>query len=170
MKLEELESIVTAFMDSHTTMTLACSSEDVPWAADVYYARQGMDLIFFSSPKSRHSTAFGRNARAAATIHGEYVGWKEIKGLQMEGNVRLIVSAIARAKAVACYIKRHPFVTQFLSDPLSVSAQAAKKVSKVDLYVFRPETVYYVDNEAGFGSRWRLDVEEGKPSGTPILV
>ncbi|MBI5252730.1 MAG: pyridoxamine 5'-phosphate oxidase family protein [Desulfomonile tiedjei] len=170
MRLEELESIVTSFMDSHTTMTLACCMEDAPWAAAVYYARHELDLIFFSSPRSRHCLAFEQNDRASATIHGEYAGWREIQGLQLEGHVQPITSSTARIRAITSYVKRHPFVREFLSDPLSIGSQAAKKISKVDLYVFRPDAIFYVNNEAGFGTRWKLDVKLGKAAGTPVLA
>jgi uncharacterized protein len=170
MTLDELERIVTSFMDSHTTMTLACCIEDAPWAAAVYYARQGLDLIFFSSPGSRHSLAFERNPRASATIHGEYAAWQEIKGLQLEGLVQPLSTPTARVRAITSYVKRHPFVREFLSDPLSIGAQVAKKIAKVDLYVFRPDAILYVNNEAGFGTRWKLEVKQGKAVGAPVLA
>jgi uncharacterized protein YhbP (UPF0306 family) len=167
MTREELELIVTGFMDSHTTLTLACSIRDRPWAAAVYYARQDLELVFFSSPSSRHATVLAENPEAAATIHGSYTGWKEIKGLQMEGKVETLSGAVDRARALATYVKRFPFVTEFFSDPLSIGAETAKKIAKVRLYVFRPEVILYVNNEEGFGKRWRLDVKNGRAVGTP---
>jgi uncharacterized protein YhbP (UPF0306 family) len=165
MTLEELEDIVTRYMDSCNAMTLACSIDDKPWAAAVYYARQGLDLIFFSSPSSRHSVIFSQNTRAAATINGGSQGWKDIKGLQMEGHIHAVTTAKSKARAISTYLKRHPFVSEFLSDPLSISAKVAKKMSKVELYFFRPDAILYLDNEAGFGTRWKLEVEGGKASG-----
>ena len=164
MTREELEGVVTRYMDSCTAMTLACSVDDKPWAATVSYARQGLDLIFFSSPASRHSVIFSQNTRAAAAIHGDYRSWKEIKGLQMEGHIHAVTTAKGKARAISTYLNRHPFVSEFLSDPLSISAQVAKKMSKVELYFFRPDTILYLDNEAGFGTRWKLEVEEGRAS------
>ena len=165
MTREELEGIVIRYMDSYSAMTLACSVDDKPWAAAVYYARQGLDLVFFSSPTSRHSVIFSQNTRAAAAIHGDYRGWKEIKGLQMEGHIHAVTTAQGRARAISTYLKRHPFVSEFLSDPLAIGAGVAKKMSKVELYFFRPDTILYLDNEAGFGTRWKLEVEEGKACG-----
>ena len=55
-----LERIVIRYMDSFTTMTLACCAEERPWAADVFYARQRLDLIFFSSPTSHIALLFRR--------------------------------------------------------------------------------------------------------------
>jgi uncharacterized protein YhbP (UPF0306 family) len=157
-------------MDSFTTVTLACSVRDEPWAADVYYARQNLDLIFFSSISSRHSTMLAENPRASATIHGDYRGWKEIKGLQMKGRVEPIATARQRARAMASYLKRYPFVSEFLSDPISIGAGAAAKIAKVQVYVFRPEVILYVNNEEGFGKRWRLDVKDGQAVGAPIRM
>jgi hypothetical protein len=47
MQADDTESRVLALMRDITTMTLATSSKDVPWATDVYYANIGYDLLFF---------------------------------------------------------------------------------------------------------------------------
>jgi len=169
MTREELERIAVKFMDSFTTMTLACSLEDRPWGAAVYYARKGLDLVFFSSPQSRHSRIFSKNPLAAAAIHGDYKGWKEIKGLQMEGRVERIEGVRARAGAVATYLKRYPFAKEFISSPGAVSTGVALKAAGIDLYVFRPDRIRYMDNEAGFGTRWKLEIENGKAVGDVVL-
>ena len=170
MTQDELERIVIRYMDSFTTMTVACCAEERPWAADVFYARQGLDLIFFSSPTSRHCTAFSGNPAAAATIHGDYRGWKEIKGLQMEGRVERIAGATARARGLAIYLNRYPFVKDFFSEHGAISSQIVKKLAGVDLYSFRPIYILYTDNETGFGTRWKLHVQGGRAVGEPILV
>jgi uncharacterized protein len=168
MTREELERIVVEYMDSITTMTLAGSMDEKPWAAAVYYARRAFDLIFFSSPSSRHSRIFAQNSRAAATIHGDYKGWQEIKGLQMEGDVKLINGATARAKALATYLKRYPFVREFFSDSAAVSLSVVKKVAGIELYNFRPGRVLYTDNSFGFGNRWKLEIRNGQIVGDPV--
>ncbi len=168
MTREKLERIVVQYMDSMTTMTLAGSVDEKPWAAAVYYARRAFDLIFFSSPSSRHSRIFARNPRAAATIHGAYTTWQEIKGLQMEGEVELINGATARAKALMTYLKRYPFVREFFSDSTAVSLSVAKKVAGVELYNFQPESILYVDNSYGFGNRWKLELRNGQVVGDPV--
>ena len=72
---------------------------DEPWVCPVFYARQGFDLVFFSSQKSRHSTVFKENRRAAASVHAECDNWRDIKGLQMEGHVETITKMPVIAKA-----------------------------------------------------------------------
>jgi len=169
MTRKELEGIVTRFMDSFTTMTLACCLNDQPWAAAVYYARQGFDLIFFSSSNSRHSTIFARNGRAAAAIHGDYKGWKEIKGLQMEGTVEPITGPSATARAITDYLKRYPFAKEFFAVPTALSRDVLFKMTKIGLYRFRPANIRFLDNEPGFGTRWKLEMMDGKPVGEPVL-
>lgn len=168
MTKAELAQTVTSFMDSLTTMTLATCDHGKPWAAAVFYARQGFNLVFFSSPNSMHSAILAENPRAAATIHGAYEEWQDIKGLQMEGFVEPITSTWKLAKATAIYVKRYPFVRQFLSDPGFVSTEIATKMTKVALYIFRPESILYLSNEAGFGNRWKLEIKDGKPVGDPV--
>ena len=170
MTREELERTVILFMDSFTTMTLACCSNDEPWVAAVYYARQGFDLIFFSSSKSRHSMFFSQNPRAAASIHGDYKGWKEIKGLQMEGKVEALTTVMAQAKATAIYVKRYPFVRDFIGNSVVFSRKIAEKMTRVALYVFRPTIIQYLDNSAGFGIRWKLEIQDGRAIGAPVLA
>ncbi len=165
MTREELERIVTEFMDSFTTVTLAGSLSDTPWAAAVFYARRGFDLIFFSSPTSRHSEIFEHNPRAAAAIHGDYREWRDIRGLQMEGKVERIAGLAEKAASLAAYLRRYPFVKQFLSDPAEMGAGVLAKTSKVALYVFRPESIRYVSNEVGFGRKWRFEIRNGKAVG-----
>jgi hypothetical protein len=38
-------------------------------------------------------------------------------------------------------------------------------MSKVN-FTFRPDAILYLDNEAGFGTRWKLEVEGGKTCGS----
>ena len=168
MNRDEFEKTVTDFMDSYTTMTLACSRRDEPWAAAVFFARQGWDLIFFSSPKSRHSEIFSENPHASAAIHGDYHKWQDIKGLQLEGTVEHIKGPVAIARATGVFLKRYPFVSQFFSDPETLSTGLASKMAKVALYKFRPISIRYLTNEERFGRRWRLEYRDGEPVGDPI--
>jgi uncharacterized protein len=167
MTKEELDSTVIQFMDALTTMTLACSLDDEPWTSPVYYARQGFDLIFFSSKLSRHSLAFRENPKAAASIYGDYAGWKEIRGLQMSGRVDVVDSPLALAKATATYLKRYPFVRELLNGSMGTGSEMAKKMTRVALYVFRSSDIYYLDNSLGFGVTWKLQIREGVSVGSP---
>jgi uncharacterized protein YhbP (UPF0306 family) len=170
MTRDELELIITTYMDSLTTMTLACCADGKPWAAAVYYARSGLDLVFFSSPASRHSEWFAANAAAAATIQGCYEGWREIRGLQLQGTVRPIEGARDRVRALGTYLHRFPFAAELLKVPESISLDFVRKMAKVKLYVFATETVLYLDNSIGFGTKWKLTVDKGRAVGESAQV
>ena len=88
----------------------------------------------------------------------------------MEGQVERIAGATVRARALATYLKRYPFVREFFPSMGGISSLVAKKMTGVDLYAFRPSHILYTDNDAGFGTRWKLQVQEGMAVGDPILV
>jgi uncharacterized protein len=170
MTREELETTMIRFMDSFTTMTLACCLDDEPWAAPVYYARQEFDLVFFSSPRSRHCSVYEKNPRAGASIHANSEGWKDIKGLQMEGRVQTVSSTLSLGKATATFVRRYPFVKEFLGGSPGLSREIADKMTRVALYVFRPSSIRYLDNALGFGTRWKLEIRDGRAIGAPVLA
>jgi uncharacterized protein len=170
MNRDELESTITTYIDSLTTMTLACCAAERPWAAAVYYARTGLDLVFFSSPSSRHSMSFEANSAASATIQGCYEEWRDIKGLQLEGSVSRIEGAKAKVRALTAYLRRFPFAGELLGAPESISLELVSKMSKVSLYLFATASVLYLDNSTGFGTRWKLAVRNGRAVGEPVCV
>ncbi len=169
MNAEEFEKKVKSFMDRYTTMALACSMNDLPWTAPVYYARRNYDLVFFSSPNSRHAQILKKNPNASAAIYGDYSDWKSIKGLQMEGLVDNIKTPVAFAQALATYLARHPFVKSLLKDPEYLSVDLLEKSSRVSLYTFHPKSIRYLDNSLGFGSRWMVEVKGAEVISDPIL-
>ncbi|MCX5874152.1 MAG: pyridoxamine 5'-phosphate oxidase family protein [Deltaproteobacteria bacterium] len=168
MTRDELEKIVIAFMDSSTTMILACSLDDEPWSVPVYYARRAFDLIFFSSRESLHSQIFSKNPTAAASICGDYKRWQDIKGLQMNGTVQILTKLSAVTRAASTYFKRYPFARDLFSNSGFLSTGLSKK-TKVALYFFCIKSIRYLDNSYGFGVRWKIDIQDGRVIGSPIL-
>ncbi|MFH0957993.1 MAG: pyridoxamine 5'-phosphate oxidase family protein [Pseudomonadota bacterium] len=168
MNTDELEKIVISFMDSSTIMTLSCSLNDEPWSVPVYYARRAFDLIFFSSKESLHSQIFCKNPKAAASISGDSKRWEDIKGLQMNGTVRLLTRLSDITRAASAYFKRHPFARDFFSNSKFISTELSKK-TKIALYVFGIKSIHYLDNSYGFGARWKIDIQDGRVIGLPIV-
>jgi uncharacterized protein YhbP (UPF0306 family) len=138
---------VRRFVDSIRTLTLACADGDGPWAADVCFARVGADLCFLSSPESRHARALAADPRAAATIHGEFTRWEEIRGVQIAGRVVEVEGAIEKARAMTAYFRKFPFARGL------VTGAAALLAGRFRLYRLEPEEVLLVDNREGFGAR-----------------
>ncbi|MBX3613624.1 MAG: pyridoxamine 5'-phosphate oxidase family protein [Burkholderiaceae bacterium] len=58
-----LHQRVLAYLGEHRVMTLATQGRDGPWAAAVFYASEGFDLYFLSSPSTRHCADLSANPR-----------------------------------------------------------------------------------------------------------
>lgn len=136
------------YLAAHRVMTLATCGEAGPWAAGVFYVNDGFDLYFVSSPASRHSRDIAASAGAAATVHEDYAGWQEIKGVQLEGKV-VEVAAAEEPRVRELYGRKFPLV----GDPATAPAAIAAAFAKVRWYKLAATRVYFVDNSAGFGHR-----------------
>ena len=152
---EDLRRQIHSYMENHNTMTLGTCQGDVPWAATVFYASDGLDLYFFSDPASRHCQNLKENARVAVTIQEDYQDWQKIKGIQLEGKVIEVDSLIEKGKAMAVYARKYPGVMKVFTDP--GSGVFCRAFLKVKFYVVKPEHVFYIDNEQGFGKRQELE-------------
>jgi hypothetical protein len=153
----ELEQQILDYLQSHNTMTLATCAGDLPWAATVFYASDGLQLYFFSSPDARHSVNLSANSRVAVTIQEDYKDWRAIKGIQLEGKVMLVDGVIDKAKAMAVYARKYADVIKLFTDPSS--GVFHKAFLKVKFYRVVPDKVLFIDNEEGFGKRRELQPE-----------
>ena len=143
-----MDETVRDLLADRTTLTLASAGENGPWAADVYFVRVGTGLYFHSSPESRHSREFQADPRAAGTVHADAKGWRDIRGLQLEGTVTEVESKAEKARAVAAYLLKFPFAAEVF----------AKKGlnEKVRLYRFSPSRVLLIANRGGFAGRTEI--------------
>ena len=142
---EVLRERVLAYLRAHRVATVATNGSDGPWAAAVFYATDGFDLYFLSSPSSRHCRNLAGSARAAATVQEDYADWSEIRGVQLEGMVAELAGAEERS-ARATYSEKFRFVR----GAVGAIAEALKKVR---WYRLTPERLYFIDNSRGFGHR-----------------
>ncbi len=155
---DALKQEVLDYVRGHNTMTLATCASDVPWAATVFYASDDFRLYFLSAPGSRHCRNLSGNSRAGVTIQEDYKDWREIKGVQLEGKVRLVDSEIERAEAMAIYARKYPEVVKIFANP--GSGVLAEAFLKVKLYCLTPTKIFFIDNARGFGQRQEWIVGE----------
>ena len=154
----ELKQQILDYIQSHNTMTLATSASDVPWAATVFYASDDVRLYFFSVPETRHCENLAVNSRVAVTIQEDYKDWREIKGIQLEGQVMHVDGILEKGKAMIIYARKYPDVMKLFTDP--DSGIFHKAFLKVKFYCVVPERIFYIDNAQGFGKRQELIVEK----------
>ena len=147
MTLEQFDAAVNSLLDSVPAMTLATSSGSRPWASDVYFAPSGYELIFFSSPASRHSLNLVANPYCAATVHPQAATWREIRGLQIEGTAAPITGIEETAQAILVYSAKFSFARDLMWNPFEIGKEGTQRQgSRVS-----PGCIHYLDNALGFG-------------------
>jgi uncharacterized protein YhbP (UPF0306 family) len=144
MTKSEFVAAVSAFLKKRTTLTIATVDREAwPQAADVFYVSDdALNLYFVSGEKSRHSLNLARVSRVAVTIHNATWDWRDIQGVQIEGEARAIADPDERDRAWALFRGKFPFVSEF-TDQIVRSA----------FYVVVPKWARLIDNTRGFGYR-----------------
>lgn len=143
---------VADYLAAHHVMTLATQGSDGPWAAALFYAIDGDELIFLSSPSSRHCRDLALQPRCAATIQSAAAqDWRAIQGIQIEGLAGELEGA-QRARAQRLYAERFPFVK-----PGSAQAVIAAALARVRWYRLCIARLYFIDNLHGLGQRRQFD-------------
>lgn len=151
---EKLRVKILNYMERHNTLTLATTDGEQPWAAALFYVNDGFNLYFLSKPDSRHCQNLTARPQVAVTINEDYRDWQEIRGVQLKGRAYPVTGKMERAKAMALYLKKYPFVKNFYL------VSAFKRVmSKVELYKIVPEAIWFVDNSGGYFNRQKLLIE-----------
>jgi uncharacterized protein YhbP (UPF0306 family) len=139
------------YLSQHHVMTLATQGADGPWAAAVFYVRDGDDLMFLSSPASRHCRDLALQPRCAATIQAEASDWRSIRGIQIEGRVGEL-EGVERERAQRLYAERFPFIR-----PGAAPAAIVSALARVHWYRLRISRLFFIDNTRAFGRREQFD-------------
>jgi uncharacterized protein len=153
----DLHRRVTAYLDDHTTLSLATAGPAGLWAAAVLYVHDGVHLYFTSVATTRHGVNLAATGRAAGTISDECRSWIGMKGLQLEGAVAPVDEVDERARVVAAYLRRFPFAAA-LWDGDSDPARIAAKPGAHGFYRLTPIRVLFTDNEHHPSGREELDL------------
>lgn len=138
---------VLEYLTSHHVATLATTGADGPWASAVFYVNDGLTLEFLSSPRSRHAVNLTKDPRCAAAIHEEYHTWVDIRGVQLEGTVRLL-SGSRKEAAMARYAEKFPMIRSDRAEPPIRAA-----LERVEWYELITDRCLFIDNAQGFGQR-----------------
>ncbi|MBK8762047.1 MAG: pyridoxamine 5'-phosphate oxidase family protein [Sulfuritalea sp.] len=139
---------VAAYLAGHHVMTLATHGPEGPWAAAVFYAWTGRDLVFLSAPATRHARNLEQDNRCAATIQDDTADWKAVKGIQIEGRVERLAEEDAK-RARQAYAEKFPIIGPLAKIPPAI----AEALAKITWYRLLPTRMYFIDNSKGFGHR-----------------
>jgi len=172
-----LRQATLAYLESHNVAVLATGGES-PWAAAVFYASDGFNLYFLSSPESLHGRHLAANPRVAAAITGDYRlegldDWRDIRGIQLDGKATMLSNEDEIGPAVENYAAKYPFTAPYLKtlttfpkalailDKLARGLPAAPDfaaAAKNRLYRLTPSRLWWVDNAASFEQRQEVDI------------
>jgi uncharacterized protein YhbP (UPF0306 family) len=138
---------IAALLREETTLALATVDEHgEPCVAPLFYiADADLTLYWLSSATSQHSLNLARNPGASATVYRPAATWKEIRGLQMRGQVAAITQRDRRRALIGQYRER-----------FQLGALFRLAISRSTLFAFRPEYFRYLDNSKGFGYRFEI--------------
>jgi uncharacterized protein YhbP (UPF0306 family) len=161
-EVPDFRAILEIYLKQHKSMTIATSGGNgLPWAASVFYAHDDkLNFYFLSEGKTRHSRDIAANRHSAVAINDDPADWREIKGVQMEGEAMEVRGAPDKVHGLSVYLAKFPFVRDFIHSPLNAleGLMIAGKAFTASLYVFSPLTMYYLDNKSGFSNRREIKV------------
>ena len=123
--------------------TVSASSE-VHVSPVFYWSDKDLRIYWLSGGKSEHSRNVAEQPEVALAIHCHAEQWREIRGVQMKGSVRL-VDGKEREKVLKSYKKHFDLGSVF---------QVAVLAST--LYCFEPHWMRMTDNTQFFGEKFEL--------------
>jgi uncharacterized protein YhbP (UPF0306 family) len=163
MDSQAFTAAVTRLFREVAAMTLATCADGTPWATDVYFAPMDWELVFFSSPASRHCRNLAANPACAAAAHAPAAAWRDIRGVQMEGEAAPVEGALVTSRALLAYFEKFPFARALLEH----SGATAGRLVSARAHRFRPHAIRYLDNSLGLGTRFTVRFADGRPQGPP---
>lgn len=138
-------------------MSLATIGNDGLWNTAVFYASNAWELYFVSSPDTRHCRNITDNPQVAVTIQEDYDNWKSIKGIQVQAKVEKVEEGEIPG-VIDLYKKKF----SFFNDATQMVEKITRALEKSSWYRVVPSTVYFVNNEKGFGNRTEIDIKDQK--------
>jgi len=148
---------VLALLRGQSTLTLAtCDDAGWPQATPLfYYVDDDLGLYWFSAEHSAHSRHIARDPRVAVAVSVPTEHWREIRGVQMRGEV-CVVSGPERQTIKALYCGR-----------FDLGAAFRLVMMQSTMFRFQPSWVRYLDNTRGLGYKFEISVPDRAASPDP---
>ena len=151
---DDLAVRIAIFLDAHHVMSLATCGPHGSHAANVFYVRDGLSLLWVSDRQSTHSKNIGINPQVSATIAPDYSDFDEICGVQIFGEARYLRDAAERYSARALLATRYPTLQRLSDRPMIEQAY-----SSAGAYRLVPNRITMIDNRRGFAHKDTLDLQ-----------
>jgi uncharacterized protein YhbP (UPF0306 family) len=150
----ELSHEIGSFLAAHHVMSLATFGPSGPHATNLFYACDGLALVWVSDPDTRHSREIEADPRVAATVAPDYSDFEAVRGAQIAGAARRIVAADERIRHLAQLEARYSFLGQLAAGPLKLRQAYARTA----VYRLEPVRIVLIDNAKGFGHKETLEL------------
>ena len=150
----ELGRQIGAFLDAYHVMSLATLGTGGPHATNLFYACDGLALLWVSDPDTRHSREIEADPRVAATVAPDYTDFALIRGVQMTGTARRIVAVTERIRHLAKLEARYAFLGQLAREP----SKLREAYARTAVYRLQPARIVLIDNTKGFGHKETLEI------------
>lgn len=133
----EVDGRIVEFIEEHHVFTLATSTENNPWCANMFYAYMPTEnlFVFTSDGKTKHADDATINSKVAGSVVLETTMVGKLQGLQFRGIMRPVNKGDGGAKMA--YLKKFPFAV----------------AAKLNLWVIEPTLFKFTDNRLGFGKK-----------------
>ena len=145
---------IGTFLAAHHVLSLATFGSSGPHATNLFYACDGLALVWVSEPDTQHSRDIEADPRVAATVAPDYSDFEDIRGVQIAGAARRIVAADERMRHLAQLEARYPFLGQLAAGPLKLREAYARTA----VYRLQPARLVLIDNTKGFGHKETLEL------------
>ena len=145
---------IGSFLAAHHVVSLATSGSSGPHATSLFYACDGLALVWVSEPDTRHSREIDADPRVAATVAPDYSDFTAIRGVQIAGAARRIVVADERMRHLAQLEARYPFLGQLAAGP----SKLRQAYAQTAVYRLQPARIVLIDNSKGFGHKETLEL------------
>lgn len=155
MSAQELRGQIESLLAAQHVMSLATLGGDAQvHAASLFYAVDGLSLVWTSDPATRHSQHLERPGRIAATIAPDCADFLAVRGLQISGVARRLLDAAEVERASGKMRERFPFLEQLATGPAALREAWAR----AGFYRLDPQRITLIDNSRGFGHKATLQV------------
>jgi uncharacterized protein YhbP (UPF0306 family) len=159
---DDTRAAIRQMLDAHNTVSLATARDDRPWVATVFYASDpDLNLYFVSDGCTRHGRDLEASGRVAAAINPDCGTWNDVRGLQLEGRVRILTGS-TRLAGLRHYLAKFHDVKALFEQPRDRNEETiAERLRAANLYCLRPSWIRLIDNSRWFGFKAELELGDG---------
>lgn len=132
------EKRIIEFIEQHHVLTLATSTNNLPWCANCFYTflPEQNCFVFTSDNETKHIKDVLGNSTVAGSVVLETSTVGKIRGIQFCGTMEKPGGELLK-KAKNAYLKKFPYAV----------------LMKTSLWVLIPDYIKMTDNRLGFGKK-----------------